>query len=179
MNRKLIAIAVASMGLASTGVFAHGDRMYQQQGESESLSTSPSAQSMDQSAQPGAQSSAQSAQDSEIVRQVQTALSYEGYDPGPIDGQLSSQTQDALKQAQHDKGLSETGQIDSQTLAALGMGDLGPTAGSSSASSPDVTSSASSSDAGSSVSSPDASSSVSSASSGSEANGGVNGSLPS
>ncbi|HEX2651257.1 MAG TPA: peptidoglycan-binding domain-containing protein [Burkholderiales bacterium] len=165
MKRNLIAIAIASMGLATTGAFAHGDRMYQQQGDSGASSTSPSALGSDERMQPGVQSSQgseQSAQDSEIVRQVQTALSYEGYDPGPIDGQLSSQTQDALKQAQHDKGLSETGQIDSQTLAALGMGDLGPTTGSSSSSS--------------------SSSGLSSAfpeSGGSEANGGMNGSLPS
>jgi len=155
MNRNLIAIAVASLGLTTAGAFANGDRMYPPQSESES-STSSSAQSPEQSPLPGAQSS----QDSEIVKQVQSALSSEGYDPGPIDGQLSSQTQDALKQAQRDKGLSETGQIDSQTLAALGMGDLGSTSGSSSSSSSGL-------------------SSAFPESGGSEANGGLNGSLPS
>jgi len=129
MKRNLIAIAVASMGLATAGAFAGGDRPYEAQSNTEPSSSLPGAQSP----QPSAPRSAQYSQDTQIVKEVQSALSSEGYEPGPIDGQLNGQTQEALKQAQRDKGLEETGQIDPQTLAALGMGDLGRSSGSSAA----------------------------------------------
>ena len=119
MDKKLIAIAVASMGLVAGGALAHDDQMNGQQSQYDQSSVSPSAQSSEQSMQ----QSAQSSEDSETVKQVQSALANQGYDPGSIDGQLSSQTQDALKQAQHDNGLSETGQIDDNTLIALGVGE--------------------------------------------------------
>jgi peptidoglycan hydrolase-like protein with peptidoglycan-binding domain len=63
--------------------------------------------------------------DSEKVKQLQSALAQAGYDPGPIDGKLGSRTREALKKAQKDKGLSATGQIDQETMAALGMGESG------------------------------------------------------
>ena len=121
MDRKLIAIAIASLGLAAAGAQANESHMHKQ--SSDASSASPSAQSSQSStSSQGSQQSAQS-QDSQTVKEVQAALTQQGYDPGPADGQLGGKTKQALKQAQKDKSLEPTGQIDQQTLAALGVNE--------------------------------------------------------
>lgn len=59
----------------------------------------------------------------EQVRQVQQALKDKGKDPGPIDGVMGPQTKSALKDYQQDEGLKATGQLDTATLAKLGVSD--------------------------------------------------------
>ena len=59
--------------------------------------------------------------DSETVAAAQRALRAAGYDPGPADGSLRPQTTEALKQAQQDRELESTGQLDRRTVAALGI----------------------------------------------------------
>jgi peptidoglycan hydrolase-like protein with peptidoglycan-binding domain len=59
--------------------------------------------------------------DSETVAAAQRALRAAGYDPGPADGSLRPQTTEALKQAQQDRELESTGQLDRRTVAALGV----------------------------------------------------------
>ena len=54
------------------------------------------------------------------IRSVQAALKAKGYDPGPVDGIMGSQTRAALLQYQKDNGLPQ-GQLDVETLAALGV----------------------------------------------------------
>jgi peptidoglycan hydrolase-like protein with peptidoglycan-binding domain len=56
------------------------------------------------------------------VIQVQARLKELGHDPGPSDGRMRPQTQAALKAFQKDYGLTTTGEIDAQTLAALNLG---------------------------------------------------------
>ncbi|OGW38890.1 MAG: hypothetical protein A2010_17735 [Nitrospirae bacterium GWD2_57_9] len=60
-------------------------------------------------------------QDPQTVRQLQQALSDQGYDPGPADGEWKSQTESALRQYQQAQGMQATGQPDQQTLASLGV----------------------------------------------------------
>lgn len=60
-------------------------------------------------------------QDIATVQAVQRALRADGYDTGPADGTLNAQTVQALKQAQRDRGLEPTGQVDRRTAAALGV----------------------------------------------------------
>ncbi|HEX2651434.1 MAG TPA: peptidoglycan-binding protein [Burkholderiales bacterium] len=67
------------------------------------------------------QTTQQSAQGPETVKRVQAALAKEGYYPGEINGQFNKQTEDALKQAQKDKFLKPTGQLDQETLFELGV----------------------------------------------------------
>ena len=102
MKKSLIAIAVSSLGLISAGAFAQS---------SESL---------------GRQTTQQSAQGPETVKRVQEALVMEGYDPGRVDGEFDRRTEQALKQAQQDMSLAPTGQLDQQTLAALGVSEAIP-----------------------------------------------------
>jgi peptidoglycan hydrolase-like protein with peptidoglycan-binding domain len=62
---------------------------------------------------------------SEQVRQVQQALKDKGQDPGAIDGVMGAKTQAALKNYQQAEGLKPTGRLDAETMAKLGVSDVG------------------------------------------------------
>lgn len=55
------------------------------------------------------------------VRNAQAALNDKGYSVGSVDGQWGPNTQNAVRQFQADKGLTQSGTLDSSTLAALGV----------------------------------------------------------
>jgi peptidoglycan hydrolase-like protein with peptidoglycan-binding domain len=61
----------------------------------------------------------QGAQSPEVVKQAQEKLSAAGHDAGTADGKLGAQTKDALKSFQSSQGLEPSGQLDTQTIAAL------------------------------------------------------------
>jgi phage tail tape-measure protein len=63
-------------------------------------------------------SSAPAASD-DTVRSAQSALNAQGYDAGSVDGQYGPATRNALLKFQADKGLPQTGALDSATLSAL------------------------------------------------------------
>lgn len=74
------------------------------------------------SGQSGAmQQSGQQQADSETIRAVQQALSEQGHDAGPIDGIMGPQTESALEEFQQAQGLDGDGQLNAQTLSALGL----------------------------------------------------------
>lgn len=78
-------------------------------------------------------------QDQASVRQVQEKLSQQGYDVGPIDGIFGPRTEQAVRKFQEDKGVQPTGQIDQQTMAALGIeGEGGAQPGDMGAGQPDA-----------------------------------------
>ena len=58
--------------------------------------------------------------DTSQVSQVQQMLLDKGYSVGTVDGQMGAKTKSALKQFQQSQGLQASGQLDTQTLAALG-----------------------------------------------------------
>ena len=68
-----------------------------------------------------ARTSAPSAYDATTIRSVQQALNSRGYNAGPVDGQYGMATQDAVRRFQQVSGLPATGELNSQTLAALGV----------------------------------------------------------
>lgn len=70
---------------------------------------------------------------SEDMRMVQQSLKDGGYDPGPIDGIEGPHTAAALKAYQKAQGLPETGKADTDTMAKLGVGAAGASAGSTAA----------------------------------------------
>lgn len=82
------------------------------------------------SSMPAASSGAagqQQAMSSDLVRDVQRGLATRGYDVGPQDGVFGDSTQQALRKFQRDQRMNATGQVDGQTLAALGVvGGVGP-----------------------------------------------------
>jgi peptidoglycan hydrolase-like protein with peptidoglycan-binding domain len=56
-----------------------------------------------------------------LVQEVQKKLHQQGFDAGPVNGDLSGKTQAALAQFQLSRGVPASGQLDDQTLAALGV----------------------------------------------------------
>jgi peptidoglycan hydrolase-like protein with peptidoglycan-binding domain len=58
------------------------------------------------------------------VRRVQQALQKKGFAPGPIDGVAGPLTKGALRKFQDRYGIDANGEINNQTLFALGEADL-------------------------------------------------------
>jgi peptidoglycan hydrolase-like protein with peptidoglycan-binding domain len=58
------------------------------------------------------------------IRRVQQALANKGFSPGPIDGRLGPQTEQAIRKFQDYYGIKVSGRIDNQTLFALGEPQL-------------------------------------------------------
>jgi hypothetical protein len=56
-----------------------------------------------------------------LVARVQSRLAHDGYDPGPIDGDMGPQTRRAIRAYQDDTGLPITGEIDNSLLRSLGL----------------------------------------------------------
>ena len=77
----------------------------------------------------------------EQVRAAQQALKDKGNDPGPIDGVLGAKTQAALRDFQKKEGLKESGRLDAQTLAKLGVESSSPAASPQTGASPSAPSS--------------------------------------
>ena len=123
MKRTIIIAGIAGTALIAAGAYAGGNKAGQAQ--QENIPYSAGQSSSERTAEAQSSQSSPGSQDSETVKKVQSALAAQGYDPGPVDGKIGARTQQALKQAQKDKGLSETGQIDAQTLAALGASESG------------------------------------------------------
>ncbi len=65
------------------------------------------------------------------VRQIQTALKKQGFDTGKADGKWGKETENAINKFQQQKNLQGNGQLDQQTLSALGV-NVSSTEGSSS-----------------------------------------------
>jgi peptidoglycan hydrolase-like protein with peptidoglycan-binding domain len=60
----------------------------------------------------------------EGVRKVQQALQKKGINPGPIDGVYGPMTKEAVRSFQDRYGIKATGDVNNQTLFALGEVDL-------------------------------------------------------
>jgi peptidoglycan hydrolase-like protein with peptidoglycan-binding domain len=55
------------------------------------------------------------------VRNAQVALNDQGFNAGPADGRYGPATQGAVRRFQAERGLAQTGTLDSSTLSALGV----------------------------------------------------------
>lgn len=69
----------------------------------------------------GAAGQGQQAMSSDLVRDVQRGLATRGYDVGQQDGVFGASTEQALRKFQRDQRMNASGQVDAQTLAALGV----------------------------------------------------------
>jgi len=147
MRFNRIAVALAAMSIAGAAVAAGNDTSTTTSGAANHQSsgakagTSASDQSWgqqagtsanDQSAQRGSQDasasgmspngSASSEQTNpDLVRSAQQALKDKGFDVGTVDGQIGPNTQSALRNFQQAQGLPQSGNLDQQTLSALGV----------------------------------------------------------
>ncbi len=93
-------------------------------------------QSMQQQGASAGASASQMQHDQSTVRQAQERLNQLGYDVGEPDGMWGPQTQAALRKYQEEQGLSPSGQLDSQTVAKLGVDSVGGAGTAAGASSP-------------------------------------------
>ena len=59
------------------------------------------------------------------IRQAQQALDQKGFKAGQPDGVLGPETKNAIKDFQQKQGWNATGELDSQTLSALGVSASG------------------------------------------------------
>ena len=59
--------------------------------------------------------------DTSNVRELQQTLNDKGFDAGPVDGKAGRQTKTAIKKLQQAQGLTPSGKLDQQTLAALSV----------------------------------------------------------
>jgi len=59
--------------------------------------------------------------DPSVVRSVQQSLNERGYNVGAVDGQWGPSTESALRQFQQANGLAPTGDVNAQTMSALGV----------------------------------------------------------
>jgi len=108
-------VAATSAALFSLGAIAAGDdKQKQSQGSTpeKSAQTQPSG-----AAASGATSQAQS---SDLVKQAQQKLSQAGHKV-QADGVMGPRTEAALKEFQQAKGIEASGELNKDTLAALGV----------------------------------------------------------
>jgi peptidoglycan hydrolase-like protein with peptidoglycan-binding domain len=187
---KLAPLVIAALALSSTAAIANADKSAQtsstppSQNQAQSNDQGSPTQSQGTSSMSGGTSGSSSndspsansasSQGSSDVRDAQQALQSKGFDVGSIDGQMGPKTEAAIKQFQQKNSLDASGQLDAQTLAALGEqggsasssapSSAAPTSGTapssgSSSTSPSSSGSASTPSSSSSTSSPSSSSS--------------------
>src|SRR5690349_6158575 len=150
MKLKLIVVAI-SAALSAGAYAAAGDSAKSQsqpQGSNPALSQPSDKAGAEQSSSAGATKrssksstgtksmsdtgdAAHSAQSADTVKQVQQALKDKGIDAGPVDGKFGPLTQKGVKQFQEQQKIQATGQINQETLTALGVSG-GASAGASS-----------------------------------------------
>ena len=99
-------------------------------GGAASDASSPSASGDKQPGSASAGGQSQAGGD-EKIKQVQQKLKDQGHDAGPVDGVMGPKTQAALKEFQSAKGLKDSGQLDRETMAALGVSGSASAGGSS------------------------------------------------
>jgi peptidoglycan hydrolase-like protein with peptidoglycan-binding domain len=129
MELKRITLAIAAMSLAAA---AGAQGMSNPASTQSSDNPASSYSSQDRQGSSATSSNADNSQ----VRQAQQALKDKGYDVGAVDGQMGPHTQSALNQFQQAQGLPQSGDLDTQTLAALGVSEAGSAATPSSGATP-------------------------------------------
>jgi hypothetical protein len=149
MKLREIAVAVAALSLAGAAVAAGNDTSSTTRGQAATNDAasqqSPSSNAGSQATNPsssqmGSSSAAQSGNaanassqggmaneehNPQVVRSAQQALKQQGLNVGAIDGKLGPETESALRQFQQSKGLPQSGDLDQQTLSALGVEQSG------------------------------------------------------
>jgi hypothetical protein len=124
--KQLMLATVASLAL-SLPAMAQSNTSHTMQPNRQSQMNAPSqnadqaqdqSQSQNQQAQNGIQPSAL---DRQQIRHIQTTLDHKGFNVHRVDGKWGPETEAALKKFQQKQNLQGNGQLDPQTLAALGV----------------------------------------------------------
>lgn len=83
--------------------------------------TQPSVSQAKQQQTPGMGSDQQVSASADDINKAKEALKEKGLNPGPLDGKMDSQTQQALREFQKQNNLTVTGSLDQQTAEKLGV----------------------------------------------------------
>jgi peptidoglycan hydrolase-like protein with peptidoglycan-binding domain len=124
--KKALSMALAGVLIAGSALAQGMSRQQESSGQSGQIQDQPySMQQNRQMQRQGGLSATQQRQQSAMadkttVREVQQKLKQQGYNVN-VDGVMGPNTRTALRQFQQDQGISGNGQIDQQTLAALGV----------------------------------------------------------
>lgn len=138
MKLRRIALATAGMlAFAGPALAASGDQprtgsdstqaMQEEQSGAHSPPQSPVV--VPQNARRGEPDASSATYGSSTVREAQQALQEKGIDVGPVDGIWGPKTASAVREFQQRQGMTETGRLDRETLAALDVEHTSPSAG--------------------------------------------------
>ena len=121
-NRKMLVTAIALSGSFVVGC-SSSDQGSSSRTASKASSSSPgmSSGSSSQSASATGQQRSGGKISQSDMRKVEEALKAKGFDPGPINGQIDAQTQQALRDYQTKNKLAVTGMADPATAESLGI----------------------------------------------------------
>lgn len=112
--KPIVASAVVALSLtACQGMMGGKDSQQTSSAQTSSAQTSQASRT--------AAAAEQQAVAPDMVREIQRSLGAKGYDAGAPDGIYGASTEQALRRFQRDQKLNATGQLDAQTLAALGV----------------------------------------------------------
>lgn len=122
--KQLMLATVASLAL-SLPAMAQSNNTNTMQPDDQSQMSAPSQNgnaSQDQSGNQQAQNTINPSQlDRQQIRRIQTALDHKGFNVKRADGKWGPETEAAVKRFQQKQNLQGNGQLDQQTLGALGV----------------------------------------------------------
>jgi peptidoglycan hydrolase-like protein with peptidoglycan-binding domain len=110
---KLAITAIASVGLVAIAAFPATAQLIPSNRYAQLQRTAAPADQLSMDVVPSL--------DEDNIRKVQQALEEKGFDVGPIDGIVGPKTREAVRSFQDRYGMKASGEIDNQTLFALGQ----------------------------------------------------------
>jgi len=117
--RKIALAAVAALALPLALPAMAQQNRANENAPGQNLQQNAPAQNMQQSQSSNPASGQQLSQNE--IRQAQQALEQKGFKVGKPDGKLGPETKQALSSFQKSQNLQQSGELDQQTLAALGI----------------------------------------------------------
>jgi peptidoglycan hydrolase-like protein with peptidoglycan-binding domain len=117
-NLILATASVLALGIAGSGIGNAADNYNSSPNTPGASTQTPSATTMPQSTQAVAVTAPVNASESQ-VKQAQERLKSAGLYKGTADGKMGAETKQAISEFQQQHGLTKTGTLDQETLAAL------------------------------------------------------------
>jgi peptidoglycan hydrolase-like protein with peptidoglycan-binding domain len=110
-------ILSGSLGFGSGLVLAQGTSGTKGAGGAPEKGQPPTGQTKQEPATPGSKVTASA----DEIKKAEEALKAQGLNPGPVDGKMDNQTEQALREFQKKNKLAVTGSLDQQTADKLGV----------------------------------------------------------
>jgi peptidoglycan hydrolase-like protein with peptidoglycan-binding domain len=119
MKRALNVVVLA----AATGMFVSPALAQERPGAKQAAPAerNPTQPGIDQNMPPAAREFGTSGLSKDQIRNVEQALKSKGHNPGRVDGVMDNDTRAAIRAFQKENNLSQTGTVDRETAAKLGV----------------------------------------------------------